>query len=366
MFTITADELPRFMQCNGSRLMPATMPPVETDQSARDEGTAAHWLASEVFNGRTDLLEMADRKAPNGVYITPEMIEHVEEYLNAIVHIDRGDLTNAMEIETSFGNDQWRVNARADHMGYVGNSNTVYVDDFKYGWRIVEPKMNWTLIAHAIGYCITRQIQPREIVLTIHQPRPFHRDGKSREWRITYDELTGYHQQLAATMAAPSDTLNTGPQCRKCHALPTCPAARAASMNAIDASALAFSDDIGNDLLSFELDTLRTAAATLDNRLSALEELAKHRLKAGQIVQGYGVEIQLSNLTWKEGMTAGLLLALTGKDLSSPKLITPTQAKKLVSEEIIKTVAERRQTGVKLVRMDASEKAEQIFGEKQR
>ena len=133
-------------------------------------------------------------------------------------------------------------------------------------------------------------------------------------------------------------------------------------MNAIDAVDIALNDDLDNELLAFELDTLRTAQAMLENRLTALEETAKHRLKAGQIVKGYGVEIQLSNTAWKEGITADILKALTGKDLTSPKLITPTQAKKLVAEEIIKPFTERRQTGVKLVRMDASKKAEQIFG----
>jgi len=364
MITVTADELPRFMNCNGSRLLPATLPVAVTDTTARDEGIAAHYMAVAVFRNEFNIDELVDRKAPNGVYMTVEMSEHVQAYLDAIVHLDRGGIDHAnVEVETSFGTDQFRVNARADHIAECMTGTVLYIDDFKIGWGIVEPEQNWTLIAHAIGYCQSRQITPARIVLTIHQPRPYHPDGKSRSWEISYPELLALYQQIAATLTNPSDQVVTGPQCRKCHALATCPAARKASMNAIDASEVAFSDEIVNDVLSFELNTLRTAQTALENRLDALEELAKYRLKSGQVLDGYAVENQLSNTDWKPGITVDLMQALTGKNLAKPKLITPKQAIKAgVPEDVIKPLTERRTTGVKLVRIDANKKAQRIFG----
>ena len=366
MLTVTADELPRLMACNGSRLLPASLPVAATDTTARDEGIAAHYMAVAVFNNEFTIDELVDRKAPNGVYMTVEMMEHVQTYLDAIVHIERGKFVSDAEIDTSFGNDNFRVNARADHVAITADATadqSLYIDDFKYGWGIVEPENNWTLIAHAIGYCLTRQITPARIVLTIHQPRPYHPEGKSRSCEITYLRLLEYYAQICATLTNPNDILNTGPQCGKCRALATCPAARKANMNAIDASERTYSDDLDNAALSFELTTLRTAQSALNNRLDALEEMAKFRLKSGQVIDNYGVETQLSNTDWKPGITVEMMQMLTGRNLAKPKLITPGQAiKSGISGDVIKPLTERRVTGVKLVRVDANKKAQKLFG----
>lgn len=369
MLTVTADELPRLMACNGSRLLPASLPVAETDHAARDEGIAAHYMATAVFNNEFTIDELIDRKAPNGVYMTADMAEHVQPYVNAIQH-RHYEQSSGCEVDTSFGTDYFRVNVRADHIGHSiftasdHGDSTVYVDDFKYGWRLVEPENNWTLIAHAIGYCVSRQIRPQRIQFTIHQPRPHHRDGKSRSWEISYEQLMVFYHQIVATLTTPTDQLNTGPQCAKCHALATCPAARAATMNAIDAFENAvFSDEMDNVALSFELNTLRIAQTTLNNRLDALEEMAKFRLKAGQVIDGYGVEIQLANTSWRPGITVEMMQMLTGKNLAKPALITPGQAKKAgVSEEVVASLTHRPQTGVKLVRVDANKKAQRLFG----
>lgn len=367
MITVTADELPRLMNCNGSRLLPASLPAVEADTTARDEGTAAHYMALAVFRNEFNIDELIDRKAPNGVYMTVEMVDHVQTYLDAIVHLERGKIASDVEIDTSFGNDAFRVNARADHTALSSDATadqTLYIDDFKYGWRLVEPEDNWTLIAHAVGYCLTRQITPARIVMTIHQPRPYHPEGKSRSWEITYSDLLDRYAHIKMTLENPSDKLITGlGWCGKCHALATCPAARKANMNAIDASEQAFSDDLDNGALAHELNTLRNAQSALNNRLDALEEMAKFRLKSGQIVDGYAVEIQLSNTDWKSGIDVAMMQMLTGKNLARPKLMTPGQAIKAgISEDVIKPLTERRPTGVKLVRIDANKKAQKLFG----
>ena len=70
MLITDATNLPRIMQCNGSILLQADPVFAERDATTREEGNAAHWLASVVFNGQHTAIEMVDRKAPNGVYIT--------------------------------------------------------------------------------------------------------------------------------------------------------------------------------------------------------------------------------------------------------------------------------------------------------
>lgn len=363
MFETDATNIPRLMNCNGSRLMGGAIPPTgTTDINPRDEGIAAHHMAYEAArDGMVTLRDLIDQKAPNGVFMTEEMHDYVEMYLGAITSIYRGvDNGGGLELETTFETANWRVSARTDNV--TATPNILYVDDFKYGWGIVEPEMNWTLIAHALGYCISNNYMPQTIVLTIHQPRPSHPDGKERSWTIDYNRLTELYHQIDATLSNLSDELNTGAHCAKCPALSVCPAARMASMNAIDASIMAYEDNLENNVISFELDNMKRAQNALKAKVDALEELAKHRIMNGEIIQNYAVDRGFGHTTWNKGVTVDMLKLMTGKDLSAGKLITPPKAIKAgVSETIIKSLTYRPETGTKLKRVSADKKAQAIF-----
>lgn len=360
MFNITADELPRFMECNGSRLMSAAYPKVNDDPTARNEGIAADWLASQMFYG-IDPETLVNRPAPNGFYITGDMVDHVSSYLSAL---DCGD----MQVETSFGNEAFRVGARADHIvmrhkNHRFTSDRLTVDDLKYGFRLVEPERNWTLIAHAVGYCISRQVRPDTIVLRIHQPRPFHPSGPLREWVITYDELMQYYMQIAGALTNPSDTLRTGiAWCGKCRALPNCPAAISAGMNAIDAATVAFDNDIPNEALSAHLDTMRNAKAMIDAQLTALEEMTAYRCKAGAVIDNYGMVPQYANTRWKPGITSKAIEAVSRVDVAKDALCTPAEAiRRGAPKHFIDALTERPQIGTKLVRASADARAKRAL-----
>lgn len=329
--------------------MADTSGPSKQDTTARDEGTAAHWLANEIFKG-ANIAEFTDRKSPNGVYITPEICEIVEAYLLGLYP------NGVMELETSFLN----VAARADHITFW--NNVLYVDDLKTGWRFVEPEQHWTLIAHAIGWMERTRLQPLEFVFVIHQPRPHHHEGKRREWRITPANFMRYRQELLEALSNPSDHLVTGPHCHKCHAIASCPAAVAAQYNAIDAAEMAFDEMPDNVAIKHHLDVIRRAQSVLKSRLEALEEMALHRIKQGEIIQDHCAEIQYTNRNWKPGLNADLVKILTNVDVSKPGMLTPAQAEKAgISEATMKSLTERRQAGVKLVKVSANKRVNQIF-----
>jgi hypothetical protein len=100
------------MACNGSRLLAASVPPMEKDNTVRDEGIAAHHMAVTAFNNLFAIEEMVGRKAPNGVYMTEEMAEHVQDYLDTLTvgHGFADFSLRAMEIQT----DHESVSGRAD------------------------------------------------------------------------------------------------------------------------------------------------------------------------------------------------------------------------------------------------------------
>lgn len=360
MTTVHADNLPRVMQCLGSRVMPADLPPnYDGSQVTRDEGNATHWLAQQIFDKHTTLEHVASvpTRAPNGIFITSDMIEHVGGYLATVSG-------GAMEVNTSYGGTGWFVAGRADWIYFDGV--TLHVKDFKYGWRVIEPDENWTLISHAIGYCLAHGITSCNVELTIHQPRAHHPDGKVRSWRTNYAHLQRYYGQIAARLSEEPNALETGPFCGTCHAAASCPANRKSTYNAMDAiEDSIFSDDLTDALLAYEMENLTLAQTKVKNRLQALEELTKHRVQNGAVVGNFALERQLGNRRWNEALSPDILRALTGKDLSKPGVVTPSEAERRgVPKQVIATLTNRPETGLRLVRRDIDKAARRALGSK--
>lgn len=354
MFTTTATALPRLMTCIGSARMEPSFPAIDADRTQRDEGDAFHWAAKEVFDGRATLEELNDRKCPNGVYVTSEMSDHIAAYLSALN-------CGKMEVDVSFGNDRWRINARTDHVIYTSQDLTV--DDAKYGWHPIEAENNWTLLAYAIGYCIIHRVQPPMIHLRIHQPRPLHRDGKLRTWSITYTQLMEYYALIDQRLSNPTDELiSSVAHCGRCYANATCPAAREAGYNAIDAANIAFRDDISDEELAYELDELERAQATIDARVTALSDLAAYRIKHGAIVRNRAWEMRYGHRRWLPHVTAELMFAMTGRDVSESKMITPAAAERAgIDKTLMKSLTETPAIGGKLVRVDSAKRAAKLL-----
>lgn len=362
MLVTDATNLPRLMVCNGSRLMTPDPVLTERDDTIREEGNAAHWLASVVFTGQHTAEELVDRKAPNGVYITAEMAEHVHDYISAIDRSPRA--TRDMEWEYALGVAQkWRIKGRADYV--ASESGLLSIDDFKYGYSIVEPERNWTLIAHACGYITNTGEIPQQITFTIHQPRAPHRDGRVRHWTVSYSELLELHAEIDRTLSNPSDTLNTGPHCYKCPAFASCPARQAAELNGIEAAHAAYNANIQNDELTSRLDQISRAIALLTQSKKAYEELAAFRIKAGEVIENYTVENDLTNRTFHSYVTPELLDALYGdKGICERQLPTLKDATAAYGEDAVAMLTTRHIKGAKLVRVNASKKAERLFGRK--
>jgi hypothetical protein len=372
MLTITADELPRFMACNGSRNINKVQP-FEPDNTMRDEGDAAHWLIEQVFNKRFGLDELVGRPAFNGVYITEEMAEAVTACLEDI----RG--RGAVEVITSYGDGRlYQVNGRADWVAFEGT--TLFIGDFKYGWSIIEPDNNWTLLSHAIGWLLRRSNTLRlqqqwlfanpiiavgvsHVTLRIWQPRPHHPSGK-RVRSVTYpvSEIWNYWNEMMLRLTNPNNMLNTGKHCKDCLGMINCSAAQKAGMNALEVSELGYVSNPDEATLAFIIEQSERAIKILEQNRKAATDLALHRIKAGKIVPGYTVDRELTNKQWKQGITVETAAMLIGKDLGKKQLITPAQAVKSgVAQEVVDALCERREKGVKLVKRDANATVKKMF-----
>jgi hypothetical protein len=368
MLSLTATELHRYMNCNGSRLLGGS-PPFNPDDTVSKEGDACHWLIEQAFiNPNPDYGDqLIDRKAPNGNYITPEMVDDSLEYLSDLRVARAAGLEVLIETDTSHAvAGLYEIRGRADAVIYDARDYVLTIPDFKYGWRIIDPKNNWTMVSHAIGWVSKYQRPVSKIIFKIYQPRPYHPEGAVREYSITYDELVKLWQQFLDVMKNPQSLCVTGDHCYKCESATQCHAHIIATMNAIDVSMGAFETVIDNNNLAKMMNNLERAQEMIKQSLRAYEDLASHRVKKGEQIDDRVIEHSYGKRKWKDDVTPELIQALSGISvIEKPKLKSPKQAELAgVPESVVKSFTHRPDNGFKLVRMSASKRAEKLFGKK--
>jgi hypothetical protein len=348
--------------CPGSLGMERNAPPRQESDDAR-EGTAAHWVAEMVLKGQApDTVSLVDRFAPNKVCITAEMAEYVDTYVN---HIRGRGKSFWVEQPISYNLTQGiDVNGTMDCCTVDGD--TLYVDDLKYGYRLVDPVNNWQLLAYAFGAAIAFKVVPERIVMTIVQPRPYAPGGPIRSWTIDRAEANARFEALQAAAVratSPDAPLTTGSQCQYCGAFLECPAAQRAGMNAVDVVMAGSNDVLSPQATSMELTNLYRAKAVIDARLAGMEEATKEKIRGGTTIPGWTVERSLGNTKWNEGVDPTMLEMMFGISLTEPKMITPAAAKrKGLSDETVKAFTHRPDNGFKLIPIDVDRKAKELFG----
>lgn len=361
MLAITATDLPRFMICDGSAKMGGSLPSIDgAKNTVKDEGNAADWVVKQVHKGANPA-ELVGQKAPNGVFITEEMIDYLEEYLSDV-------MLGEIEVDTTLTPHRaprlWQVNGRADLATYNDKTHHLDIADLKYGWSVVEPADNWTLISHALGWLGKNPDKPVSMVtMSIYQPRVHHPAGRVRSVTLKFTDFIDLYKQIDEKLSNPSGMLQTSPLCKNCPAVTRCPAYFKASMNALEISETAFIDELSNDELSFQLDLTKRALDILTQKKKAYDDLALHNIRQGQIVKNYALETGLSNRAWKQGVTPDFMKMITNKDLAKDApMVTPAAAERAgVSKDTVKAFTERHSTGIKLVRVDADTNAKQLM-----
>ena len=84
MFETDATSLTRLINCNGSASMAVFKAAIENANTiVRDEGIAAHYMSVRLNHGDDDN-SLIGSEAPNGVFMTEEMLYAVGEYLDYI------------------------------------------------------------------------------------------------------------------------------------------------------------------------------------------------------------------------------------------------------------------------------------------
>jgi len=357
---IRSSHLARVMQCPGSMFF-ENVPEPPTNAAAEEGTAAAECLEHFINKGQPP----QQTHASNGIAFDDDMLFHAKRIADEVMgkahEAPKGE--HPIEIPCRSGA---KVQGTYD-IAFVGEQGqTLFVDDLKYGFGIVEPEENWQLIAYAIGEIIKRGVAYPNIVLRIHQPRAHHEFGTTREWRITYEDLLGYYEQIESQMDSLMqgyDELKTGPKCKYCPVATHCPAFNKAYHRGIDIVQEFIQDDLSNDELSYQLDLLDKIQDLVKTRKQSLEQLAVHRIGQGEMIPDYAAVDNYGHRSWKSNVTPEFVQLVTGVNIKKEDVLTPSQAEKRgIPSEVINNMVERKFLGQKVKKVDSSKLGDKIFG----
>jgi hypothetical protein len=341
-----------------------------------DEGTAAHWVAWEILEGRP---RNKGDKAPNGQIVTDEMLDGGDLIVDLIrkrIQIFGMNPVIEQPINVPFGTgnfgtpDVWAVSSDYRHIEII---------DYKFGHRFVDEYFNPQGLCYLAGIVdqLSDQLkvgwsileQSLTVAFTVVQPRCFYKGEPVRTHSFKLSEVRPYFNQLAnmaeaATVAEPIATTN--PHCGDCPGRQACSALQEAAYSDAEFATSRTPLDLSPAAAGLELKLLQRALERLEARVEGLKELTIVNLRSGKQVPYFHLEQGRGRAQWN--VPDGQVIEigkLFGKDLSKPGLITPSQAIKAgIDESVIKGYSSSQSTSFKLIADDPAD-ARKVFGSTQ-
>jgi hypothetical protein len=366
--------------CPGYVTAAQLFPDLDDDDDA-EEGTAAHYFGEQYINqetlsyGESTPHDYVGAVSINGVVCDEQMSECAYMYGMDVVSVVKDPQVNEYGVER-------RVLASEIHQMCWGTCDawafnralcTLYVWDFKYGFRWVSEYKNWQMMCYVAGLLSMLGLTGSTLdLITVHmrvvQPRAHGKGGPVREWVVKASDLLVHFSTLAKNALdalSPSPTYRSGEHCRYCPARGgKCKTLMQSAFNHYEAATTAMPQEVTPHSVGVLLETVERALERLGAIHAGLDVQAKHYMRNGQQVPHRTLENTVSRLQWdRDTPEVKKLGELLNVDLMAPeKPITPKQAidKYKIDSSIINEYCTRRQTGVKVVRTDHND-VERIF-----
>ena len=154
------------------------------------------------------------------------MIEHAHQAASEVLKLAPSGSTIHSELEldsSSFTKPGQFGTSDAITVEYFG---TLFVWDFKYGIKIVDPKENTQAIYYGLAALDKFGKDFERVVIGILQPRAVHRDGSVRTWETTPEELDKWRPKYrngVKKCEAPKPKYKRGDWCFFCRGKKDCP-----------------------------------------------------------------------------------------------------------------------------------------------
>lgn len=354
---IRCSKLARYMTCAGYAHLD-----VEESEGGdpAKEGTACGELLQFKLERRP-----VGQQASNGWYFDNDMEFYTRPAVEDILSRAVGPVLCEQRIDWQTKSGIW-IRGQYD-MSYVDNRNYLCIDDWKYGWAIVDVEENWQTLGYAIGEVIRRGQAFEYIAIRIMQPRPHHEEGPYREWIISYSQLLEYKERIEARMMELANgrrDFQTSKHCKYCKgAAEACTAFSRLFYRSLEVSTDFVQDSLNNEEIAQQLDQAKRASEVIKIKLDSLEQLGADRIKKGQIIPGYVHSNKYSQREWKPGVSIESLKVMTGKDVEEKSMMSPAKAEKLgISKKLVEQLSSTRLTGVKLEKKNGSDVGNKTFG----
>lgn len=324
----------RWLFCPGSVNAEREINKKDTGSIFAREGTCAHELAEICLRDRSkspsDFLGQTLNDAPD-IVVDKDMIANVNQYI---------DYCTSFETFTSESFPEERVDFSPWVPEGFGTSDFILIDDgvcrvidLKYGMgKKVYAENNPQAQLYALG--VLNDFGPLfdidKFIVTIYQPRINHFD----EWEISTKNLLAFGDwvkgRAALCIKPDAERIPGDSQCHFCKAKPTCPALAKHIDDVIGAE---FEDLDKDDVSGVDISRVLRNKSLIEGWLKSVEAHAMDTLQSGQPVEGYKLVAGRSIRKWSSDIDFKELECELGDDLYTKKVISPTQAEKLMGKK---------------------------------
>lgn len=339
----------RWMRCPGSHALEAALP--NTSSKAADEGTFAHWIASECLdpNARHSPIWYKGKVSDCGRFtVDDEMLDAVQTYLDAVssVLISEGGTLYVEQKVTMSAPTAPDVWGTADAL--VFSERRLDVFDFKYGAGVfVDVEDNEQGMIYAAAAIVTLSKEHPDIDhVRIHIVQPRHHRGPAWRWfDVPTPELARWAGSdcLPAAKKAAADggkTLVPGEkQCQFCRAATTC---KARNAEARELALQVFDEPVDGELVPKTADVpglppddigrMLEMFPRVEAFIKAVRERAADLAHGGVEIPGHKLVTTQGNRAWKDATAAAEYMRSIGVDPDAPaKTLSPAAAEKAVA-----------------------------------
>lgn len=365
--------------CRGSAQMEVNYPAV-SDNSRRNDGLAAHFVAASILTIAATGVYKADpvsewigKNTPQGVVITEELAEIIKFYIEDVfIRCQTDGLSLYVESKLSIPRIHPEMNCYVDAWGWNDQKKDLVIWELKTGYIDVPAVENYQMILYTAAILDFLQIdglteESTRVRFRVIQPLDF-KTEKIKTWSMRASDLRSYFNILklnASLATCSSPDLTSGPQCKYCLARYACPVAWQAGMELFESFGAFEPETLSPDEIARKHEIVTLALERLKAIETGLNEQLIGLIRSGISIPNYRVEDGVGREDWTAPMDEVFKMAqMLGVDLSKKSIVTPNQARGLgLDANIVKMYSGRKQAGFKLVRDDCT-LAKQIFGGK--